>query len=47
MSATDEQRRAAEAYRQGQTQRDSDDLRLQQDNARINGAATGGNGGAR
>ncbi|MGX1513987.1 hypothetical protein [Streptomyces collinus] len=44
-----EQERAAQAYRQGQENRDPDAVQLGQDNARIDGNATSGRnpGGAR
>ncbi|WP_309318843.1 hypothetical protein [Streptomyces salinarius] len=42
-----EQERAAEAYEAGRAQRDREAVQLGQDNARIDGAATGSGGGAR
>ncbi|MDI9836244.1 hypothetical protein [Streptomyces sp. KAU_LT] len=45
MSAQSEQERARQAYATGRKHRDANDVRMGQDNARINGAATGSQGG--
>ncbi|MEV0016639.1 hypothetical protein [Streptomyces tendae] len=47
MSTQSEQERARQAYAAGRESRDADDVRMGQDNARIDGAATGARGGAR
>ncbi|MGW3971157.1 hypothetical protein ACWEFD_17895 [Streptomyces ardesiacus] len=47
MSAQSEQERARQAYAAGRESRDADDVRMCQDNARIDGAATSQGGGAR
>ncbi|MER7835308.1 hypothetical protein ABTY98_05195 [Streptomyces sp. NPDC096040] len=45
MSAQNEQERARQAYAAGRDQRHSSNVQQGQDNARINGAATGAQGG--
>ncbi|MFJ4469526.1 hypothetical protein ACIP2X_18815 [Streptomyces sp. NPDC089424] len=45
MSQQNEQQRARQAYAEGRGRRDGDAVRMGQDNARINGAATGSQGG--
>ncbi|WP_411092263.1 hypothetical protein [Streptomyces sp. 049-1] len=45
MSAQNEQQRARQAYSAGRESRDGDAVRMGQDNARIDGAATGSQGG--
>ncbi|MGX1301395.1 hypothetical protein RKD35_002883 [Streptomyces albogriseolus] len=45
MSAQSEQERARQAYAAGRERRDGGAVRMGQDNARINGAATGSQGG--
>ncbi|MCX4458519.1 hypothetical protein OOK58_42155 [Streptomyces sp. NBC_01728] len=45
MSAQAEQERARQAYAAGRPQRESEDVQMGRDNARIDGAATGAQGG--
>ncbi|MFD5570407.1 hypothetical protein [Streptomyces cadmiisoli] len=45
MSAQTEQERARRAYAAGRESRNGDAVRMGKDNARINGAATGSQGG--
>jgi hypothetical protein len=45
VSAQTEQERARRAYAAGREQRDAEAVQRGQDNARINGAATGARGG--
>ncbi|MFK0063402.1 MULTISPECIES: hypothetical protein [Streptomyces] len=45
MSAQSEQERARQAYAAGREQRQGGNVQQAQDNARINGAATGSQGG--
>lgn len=47
MSQETEQQRAARAYEAGRANRDQDNVRRAQDNARIGGANGAGAGGAR
>ncbi|PSK52430.1 hypothetical protein B0E38_04756 [Streptomyces sp. 111WW2] len=47
MSAQSEQEKARQAYEAARARREAEAVRMAQDNARINGAAGGGNGRAR